>query len=96
MPVYQYVCHKCEHKFEEFLKMSDHKKPCKAPCPACKHKGKVEQTAWGEGPNVAVDKNFDPLGVGNLDQGFRDRMKHITSKAPRFEGIRDRMKERWG
>jgi len=75
--------------------MADHKKPCKAPCPNCKKKGKVEQTAWGD-YHVAMDSRMDPLGTSNFDAGFRDRMKHITSKAPRFDGIRDRMKERWG
>lgn len=95
MPIYQYVCHACDHKFEEFCKMADHKKPCKAPCPNCKKKGKVEQTAWGD-YNVAMDSRMDPLGVGNLDAGFRDRMKEIAKKAPRFDGTKQRLKDRFG
>jgi len=96
MPIYQYVCHSCGHKFEEFLKMADHAKPCKAPCPACKHTGKIEQTVWGEGPNVAVDSRMDPQGYSNLDAGFRDRMKEIAKRAPRFDGTRQRLKDRFG
>lgn len=96
MPIYQYVCHECGHKFEEFLKMADHAKPCKAPCPACKHKGKIEQTVWGAGPNVAVDSRMDPQGYSNLDAGFRDRMKEIAKRAPRFDGTRQRLKDRFG
>lgn len=95
MPVYQYVCHHCEHKFEEFHKMDERKTPCKTACPSCKKRGKVEQTAWGS-YGVGVDSQMDPLGYGNLDRGFRDRMKEIASKAPRFDGIRQRMKERFG
>jgi len=95
MPTYQYVCHKCEHKFEEFYMMKDRKKPTKSPCPSCGEKGSVEQTAWGN-INVGVDSRMDPLGVGNLDAGFRDRMKHIASKAPRFDGTRQRLKDRFG
>jgi putative FmdB family regulatory protein len=95
MPTYQYVCRECDHKFEQFCSLKDYKKPTKHPCPKCSVRGKVEQTAWGD-YGVGIDKNMDPLGYSNLDKGFQDRMKHIASKAPRFDGIRQRMKERFG
>lgn len=95
MPTYQYVCRGCEYRFEEFLTIKDRKKPTKNPCPSCKKKCKIEQTAWGD-YSVGIDSNMDPLGYSNLDKGFRDRMKDIANKAPRFDGIRQRLKERFG
>ncbi len=35
MPVYEYVCDKCEHQFELFLHTSEGKP---GPCPKCKSK----------------------------------------------------------
>ena len=96
MPIYQYVCLACEHKFEELLKMKDRKKPCKSGCPSCKAKGKVQQTAWGNSYGVGVDSRHDPLVTSNLDSCFRDKMKKIASEAPRFDGVRTRLKDRFG
>ena len=42
MPFYDYKCEKCEHTWEEMLKIKDHKKPEKKPCPKCGEK-KVKQ-----------------------------------------------------
>jgi putative FmdB family regulatory protein len=39
MPIYEYRCQKCEHRFEEYLSTSDKPVP---PCPECKSK-KVER-----------------------------------------------------
>ena len=40
MPIYEYQCKKCGHRFERMQKMSD---PHPAACPQCKAKGTVEQ-----------------------------------------------------
>ena len=40
MPIYEFQCKKCSHRFERMQKMSD---PNPAACPHCKAKGTVEQ-----------------------------------------------------
>lgn len=40
MPIYEFRCRKCGHRFERMQKMSD---PHPAACPKCKAKGTVEQ-----------------------------------------------------
>ena len=41
MPTYNYVCEKCDHKFETRLTMKEHDKR-KVTCPKC-HSNKVRQ-----------------------------------------------------
>lgn len=40
--LYEYICKKCDHKFEELLKVDDREEPTKLPCPSCKESGNVE------------------------------------------------------
>jgi len=40
VPIYEFQCKKCGHRFERMQKMSD---PHPAACPQCKAKGTVEQ-----------------------------------------------------
>jgi putative FmdB family regulatory protein len=35
MPLYDYSCSKCEHKFDKFLSISNRDTPLTEPCPAC-------------------------------------------------------------
>ena len=41
MPTYDYKCEKCDHTFEESLKIVDRRVPTESPCSECG--GKVEQ-----------------------------------------------------
>ena len=41
MPTYDYKCEKCDHTFEESLKIADRSAPTESPCSECG--GKVEQ-----------------------------------------------------
>ena len=80
MPFYDYRCTKCNHRFEQFLPMADHKKPCKSPCPECNAKGTVEQTL------TSAPAACDPIRVGKagkVDNGFREVISKIKKAHPR-------------
>jgi putative FmdB family regulatory protein len=42
MPTYEYICRKCNKRFDVMLTLSDHAKRPKQPCPKCKSRD-VEQ-----------------------------------------------------
>ena len=70
MPVYEYECSACEHRFEEWQKMSD---PPVRTCPKCKKK-KVEklisQTSFKlKGGGWYSDLYAGPKPNGAKDQG---------------------------
>jgi len=85
MPFYDYKCDACGHIFEEMLKIKDHKKPEKKPCPNCKEK-KVKQIILTV-PGVAIDTEFRV--TNKAKGGFRDVMQRAIggmkgTKAERF------------
>ena len=43
MPTYEFICNKCEQRFERILRMSDREKPESEPCPntECGEAGQV-------------------------------------------------------
>lgn len=77
MPLYDYVCLKCEHVWEESHKMDDRHKPTKGKCPNCKKKGKIEQKV---GAKIA-----DPIaiGVSGPSSSFKDLMNNAANQHPR-------------
>ena len=75
MPFYDYKCEACGHIFEEMLKIKDHKKPEKKPCPNCKEK-KVKQIILSA-PNFAVDT--DMRVTNKAKGGFKDVMQKSLS-----------------
>lgn len=94
MPFYDYKCEKCEHTFEEMLKINQRSKPEKAPCPACGEKKCVKQIITGIAgmkmdANMAID--------GNAKGAFRDVMQRVT-QAPVIKGSKREQyyKTRWG
>jgi len=42
MPVYEYVCQKCNHEWSVTMSLSEHEKKPKQPCPKCNSR-KVRQ-----------------------------------------------------
>jgi putative FmdB family regulatory protein len=94
MPFYDYKCDKCEHIFEEMLKVADRKKPERKKCPGCGASGGVKQHISG-GVGVAIDKNMRV--DGNATGGFRDAMqKIIESPGIKHSRRADYYKTRWG
>lgn len=84
MPNYDYICSKCSHTFEEFLSISQRKKPEKQPCPNCKEKNTISQTILRV-PGMAIDKNHRV--DGDAKGGFRDVMQKIISN-PSIKGTK--------
>lgn len=94
MPFYDYQCDKCEHRFEEMLKINQRSKPEKAPCPACGEKKCVKQIITGiAGTKMDANMRVD----GNAKGGFRD----VMNKVIQSDGIKGTRREqyyktRWG
>lgn len=80
MPFYDYMCSKCEHTFEEMLKISERSKPCKKACPNCGAKKSVQQVI------LQAPAACDPIRVGKagkVDSGFREVISKIKKAHPR-------------
>jgi putative FmdB family regulatory protein len=59
MPLYDYRCDACGHKWEENLTISNRDKPCKSECPHCEKKGEVKKDIAGF-PGLNVDTTLTP------------------------------------
>lgn len=72
MPVYEYCCKSCDHKFTKVLKIDERKIPESEPCPSCQEKSVSQyfSTAPGLGDPVR-------LGVTKVDKGFKEVLQHI-------------------
>jgi putative FmdB family regulatory protein len=94
MPFYDYKCEKCDHLFEEMLKVADRKKPERKKCPGCGASGCVKQHISG-GTGMAIDTNHRV--DGNATGAFKDVMERVIQS----DGIRGSKREkyyrtRWG
>lgn len=83
MPTYDYQCDKCEHHFEEILKISEREEPLKNPCPNCKAEESIQLCMTA--PFIG-----DPVrqGVTKMDGKLKERLQEIKRKHPRANGIK--------
>jgi len=73
MPVYDYLCTKCDHRFDKFLKMADMHLPTEQPCPDCQGDGTVNKTLAGAPPIGDTVR----LGLRKHDNGFKEVLQRI-------------------
>ena len=90
MPTYDYKCERCEHTFEEDLKISDRKIPTESPCeqrvlgliqasPICG--GEVKQIIAA--PYFGYDNIHTRHSTNNKEPGwFSDKMKDMKKNIP--------------
>ena len=82
MPTYAYQCKKCEHYFEEILKISERDEPVKLPCPECKD-GEVYRTL--ETAGFVSDSKTAMRRAGTE---WNDRLKQIKKGSGRSNTIK--------
>jgi putative FmdB family regulatory protein len=81
MPIYSFLCEKCEHKFDQNLSMKDNDKPIKSPCPQCGKKA-VIRDYMSEGVGMAMDTTLSPnKATGGAWNELMNKMK--TTLPPR-------------
>lgn len=86
MPMYDYLCSECGHRFEQMEKIDNRKNPEKSPCPSCGKQGITFQIgAPAIGDSVR-------LGLTKPDDGFREVMAKIKQKH-KINQLKDR---KWG
>jgi len=71
MPLYEFVCTKCEHVFDEFLSIDNRHKPTEYPCPSCGEFNVV--------PSMTATPLADPVRLGRIKapEGFRDVLRNV-------------------
>lgn len=81
MPVYGFICDKCEHTFDEILSISEREKPISQPCPSCKKKKGVRRSYEGFTQPVSSDATLTPnKATGGQWNEMMGRMKKGLSK----------------
>ena len=74
MPIYEYMCKECLHRFEELLKLDDPDPPC----PECGKKTNkivsrssfhLKGTGWYKTDCASVDTNYVKIGVYKFSEG---------------------------
>jgi putative FmdB family regulatory protein len=77
MPVYEYGCNECSHKFEKFKIMAEYDVPLSEPCPSCYKVGYVNRLISGA-------EICDPvsLGVRKVPKGYNDVIRNIKKSYP--------------
>ena len=77
MPIYEFECEKCSHKFEEFQTIANIDVPLKAGCPSCKEKGYIQRLI--SGADIC-----DPVSVGvrKVPSGYNEVVRNIQKNHP--------------
>lgn len=76
MPLYEFECKTCHHRFEESHSISNRKDPEKKPCPKCGQK-KVTQEVFSL-PGIHSGR-----GMKKPDSGFREVLQRIKKANPK-------------
>lgn len=85
MPTYDYICSKCEHKFDKICKIDNRHDSEKEPCPNCGGKSCVLIS-------LSAPSLLSPFRVDGLvkPQGdFRERVQQIKKTSGRKNTIKD-------
>ena len=87
MPTYDYRCEKCDHTFEESLKVVDRGVPTESPCERLLHRaapicgGEVKQMVAA--PYFGYDNIHTRHSTNNKEPGwFSDKMKDMKKNIP--------------
>ncbi len=101
MPLYEYECRKCGHRFEKIQKFSD---PTPRTCPHCKTKGKIHRllsapaiqfkgSGWyitdyarKGSPDSKSEGKDEKAGKSEGDKSAKDKDKKGTKSAPKKSG----------
>jgi putative FmdB family regulatory protein len=80
MPVYQFACTKCNHVFDQYLKIEERELPTKDKCPNCKKKG-VQRDYNNFSQTIGSDATLTPdRATGGRWNELMGRMKKGLSK----------------
>lgn len=81
MPNYGFICKKCEHRFDCYLKMDEREQPLSEPCPSCKKKKSITREYDSFTQPIASDTNLTPnKATGGKWNELMGRMKKGISK----------------
>lgn len=85
MPTYDYICSKCEHKFDKICKIDNRHDSEKEPCPNCGVKSCVSISL--SAPSLLSPFRVDGLVKPKGD--FKERMQQIKKTSGRKNTIKD-------
>ena len=78
MPMYEYQCKGCQHKFNLNTRISLMDEATKSPCPSCDALY-VERLFPTTAPSIGDSVR---LGIRRPDEGFKDVLRKIDSTVP--------------
>jgi putative FmdB family regulatory protein len=85
MPLYEYQCTKCNHAFNEILKIDDRNEPTINPCPNCKETQCI-QSIMGAANLVSPNAIS---GLRKPKSDFKERMAQIKHQQRHVAKIKD-------
>jgi len=81
MPMYGFICNKCNHSFEQFASINEREIPLSEPCPNCKKKKGIQRSFDGFSQAVGSDANLTPnKATGGQWNELMGRMKKGVAK----------------
>jgi putative FmdB family regulatory protein len=75
MPIYGYICIKCNHSFDLLQEIASRDTPCKNPCPSCNEIGGVLQQLSAPPMLYSSDRK-------NTNGKWRDKLQQIHENTP--------------
>jgi putative FmdB family regulatory protein len=78
MPLYDYSCSACNHRFEQHYKIAERLTPVDLPCPSCQATGTIQL-------EISSQPMIDPYKLGRIQprDDFKYRMNQIAKKHPK-------------
>jgi putative FmdB family regulatory protein len=78
MPLYEYQCENCSHKFESLRSIKNMKEPESEPCPNCSIIGAVSQKVF----TAQIWADAHRVGAKTTDDGFKEVLSRIHERSP--------------
>ena len=78
MPIYEYKCKICQHRFDLNTRISQMDEALKDPCPSC-NAFHVERLFPSTAPSIGDSVR---LGIRRPDESWKDVLKRIDSTVP--------------
>lgn len=78
MPLYEYHCKKCEHRFQDVYKIVDMDKPTLEPCPKCQELA-IERLFPTKAPSIG---DAYRLGIKKPPRDVTERLNTIKKNHP--------------
>ena len=78
MPTYEFICTKCNERFDRICRMDDRQKPISEPCPSCSESGNIQRYMGNQHYELTDSWSLGRLKTPEPWRNFLSRMANAN------------------